>query len=46
MFNQRLTDKMARMTDVAKRSGVSESTVSHVINGTRAVARETRENRK
>ena len=34
---------MARMKDVAERSGVSESTVSHVINGTRAVAVETRE---
>lgn len=36
-------DRMARMKDVAERCGVSESTVSHVINGTRAVAPETRQ---
>lgn len=33
---------MATMADVAARAGVSMSTVSHVINGTRAVAEETR----
>jgi DNA-binding LacI/PurR family transcriptional regulator len=31
-----------RMRDVAKRCGVSESTVSHVLNGTKAVAEATR----
>ena len=35
---------MARMKDVAERCGVSESTVSHVINGTRFVSPEVREN--
>jgi LacI family transcriptional regulator len=33
---------MIRMKDVAERCGVSETTVSHVINGTRYVAPETR----
>lgn len=33
---------MAKMADVAVRAGVSVSTVSHVINGTRAVAEATR----
>ena len=32
------------MKDVAERCGVSESTVSHVINGTRFVSPEVREN--
>jgi LacI family transcriptional regulator len=34
---------MATMTDVARQAGVSVSTVSHVINGTRFVADETRQ---
>src|SRR4051794_25357850 len=34
---------MSTMKDVARRCGVSESTVSHVINNTRAVAPATRE---
>lgn len=34
---------MARMKDVAKLSGVAESTVSHVINNTRFVSEEVRE---
>ncbi len=34
---------MARMKDVAERCGVAESTVSHVINGTRFVSPEVRE---
>ncbi|MFM9372744.1 LacI family DNA-binding transcriptional regulator [Streptomyces sp. Da 82-17] len=34
---------MAKMADVARRAGVSVSTVSHVINGTRYVKDETRE---
>src|SRR5215203_2405190 len=34
---------MAKMADVARRAGVSVSTVSHVINGTRFVKEETRE---
>lgn len=34
---------MATMADVARRSGVSSSTVSHVLNGTRRVNDETRE---
>lgn len=33
---------MIRMKDVAQRCGVSETTVSHVVNGTRYVAPETR----
>lgn len=35
--------KFAKMADVAARAGVSVSTVSHVINGTRKVKEETRE---
>lgn len=34
---------MARMKEVAERAGVAESTVSHVINGTRFVTPETRQ---
>lgn len=34
---------MARMKDVAERCGVAESTVSHVLNGTRFVSAEIRE---
>ena len=45
VFRQpRLSKKfIPRMRDVAARCGVSESTVSHVINGTKAVALATRE---
>ena len=34
---------MATMADVARVAGVSTATVSHVVNGTRAVREETRE---
>lgn len=39
--NSRL--KRATMTDVAKRSGVSKATVSHLLNNTRYVEEETRQ---
>src|SRR5918992_564512 len=35
--------RVATIVDVAERAGVSISTVSHVVNGTRAVAEKTRQ---
>lgn len=42
-LNRRRTRPIVKMSDVARRAQVSESTVSHVLNGTRYVADDTRQ---